>query len=335
RRIDNQLRGRSGRQGDPGRSAFYLSLDDDLMRIFGSERLDKMLSTLGMKEGEAIVHPWVNKSLEKAQAKVEARNFDIRKQLLKYDDVMNDQRKAIFSQRLDIMQAEDLSEIVEDMRIQVIEDLVDQYMPPKSFPDQWNTEGLAEALREKLTMDLPISDWAKEDGVDQQAMTDRLIETAEAMMAEKAAAFGEATMRDIQKQVLLQAIDAKWREHILRLDHLRSVIHFRGYAQRDPLNEYKTEAFALFESMLEALRGDVTQHLSRIRPLSDEEREQMMRQMLAQQQGLMAPAAEPEAPAALPGFDEADPATWGNPSRNDPCPCGSGEKFKHCHGRLD
>lgn len=335
RRIDNQLRGRSGRQGDPGRSAFYLSLDDDLMRIFGSERLDKMLSTLGMKEGEAIVHPWVNKSLEKAQAKVEARNFDIRKQLLKYDDVMNDQRKAIFSQRLDIMQAEDLSEIVEDMRIQVIEDLVDQYMPPKSFPDQWNTEGLAEALREKLTMDLPISDWAKEDGVDQQAMTDRLIETAEAMMAEKAAAFGEATMRDIQKQVLLQAIDAKWREHILRLDHLRSVIHFRGYAQRDPLNEYKTEAFALFESMLEALRGDVTQHLSRIRPLSDEEREQMMRQMQAQQQGLMAPAAEPEAPAALPGFDEADPATWGNPSRNDPCPCGSGEKFKHCHGRLD
>ncbi|MFC0279048.1 preprotein translocase subunit SecA [Falsigemmobacter intermedius] len=335
RRIDNQLRGRSGRQGDPGRSAFYLSLDDDLMRIFGSERLDKMLSTLGMKEGEAIVHPWVNKSLEKAQAKVEARNFDIRKQLLKYDDVMNDQRKAIFSQRLDIMQAEDLSEIVEDMRIQVIEDLVDQYMPPKSFPDQWNTEGLAEALREKLTMDLPVSDWAKEDGVDQQAMTDRLIETAEAMMAEKAAAFGEATMRDIQKQVLLQAIDAKWREHILRLDHLRSVIHFRGYAQRDPLNEYKTEAFALFESMLEALRGDVTQHLSRIRPLSDEEREQMMRQMLAQQQGLMAPAAEPEAPAALPGFDEADPATWGNPSRNDPCPCGSGEKFKHCHGRLD
>ena len=335
RRIDNQLRGRSGRQGDPGRSAFYLSLDDDLMRIFGSERLDKMLSTLGMKEGEAIVHPWVNKSLEKAQAKVEARNFDIRKQLLKYDDVMNDQRKAIFSQRLDIMQAEDLSEIVEDMRIQVIEDLVDQYMPPKSFPDQWNTEGLAEALREKLTMDLPISDWAKEDGVDQQAMTDRLIETAEAMMAEKAAAFGEATMRDIQKQVLLQAIDAKWREHILRLDHLRSVIHFRGYAQRDPLNEYKTEAFALFESMLEALRGDVTQHLSRIRPLSDEEREQMMRQMLAQQQGLVAPAAEPEAPAALPGFDEADPATWGNPSRNDPCPCGSGEKFKHCHGRLD
>jgi len=335
RRIDNQLRGRSGRQGDPGRSAFYLSLDDDLMRIFGSERLDKMLSTLGMKEGEAIVHPWVNKSLEKAQAKVEARNFDIRKQLLKYDDVMNDQRKAIFSQRLDIMQAEDLGEIVEDMRVQVIEDLVDQYMPPKSFPDQWNTEGLAEALREKLTMDLPISDWAKEDGVDQQAMTDRLIETAEGMMAEKAAAFGDETMRDIQKQVLLQAIDAKWREHILRLDHLRSVIHFRGYAQRDPLNEYKTEAFALFESMLEALRGDVTQHLSRIRPLSDEEREQMMRQMLAQQQGLAAPAPEPEAPAAAPGFDETDPATWGNPSRNDPCPCGSGEKFKHCHGRLD
>ena len=337
RRIDNQLRGRSGRQGDPGRSAFFLSLEDDLMRIFGSERLDKMLTTLGMKEGEAIIHPWVNKSLEKAQAKVEARNFDIRKQLLKFDDVMNDQRKAIFGQRLDIMRSEDLSETVADMRDQVIEDLVDQYMPPKAYPDQWDTEGLVAAVREKLTMDLPIAAWAAEEGVDQAVIRERLIEAADAMMAEKAEAFGPETMRDIEKQILLQGIDAKWREHLLTLEHLRSVVGFRGYAQRDPLNEYKTEAFALFESMLHGLRADVTQHLSRIRPLTEEERGEMMRQMMAQQQ-MMAPAqapAEVEAPQpALAGFDEADPDTWGNPGRNDPCPCGSGEKFKHCHGRL-
>jgi len=337
RRIDNQLRGRSGRQGDPGRSAFFLSLEDDLMRIFGSERLDKMLTTLGMKEGEAIIHPWVNKSLEKAQAKVEARNFDIRKQLLKFDDVMNDQRKAIFGQRLDIMRSEDLSETVADMRDQVIEDLVDQYMPPKAYPDQWNTEGLVAAVREKLTMDLPIAAWAAEEGVDQAVIRERLIEAADAMMAEKAEAFGPETMRDIEKQILLQGIDAKWREHLLTLEHLRSVVGFRGYAQRDPLNEYKTEAFALFESMLHGLRADVSQHLSRIRPLTEEERGEMMRQMMAQQQ-MMAPAqapAEIEArQPALAGFDEADPDTWGNPGRNDPCPCGSGEKFKHCHGRL-
>ncbi|MFN3647429.1 MAG: preprotein translocase subunit SecA [Gemmobacter sp.] len=338
RRIDNQLRGRSGRQGDPGRSAFYLSLEDDLMRIFGSERLDKMLSTLGMKEGEAIIHPWVNKSLEKAQAKVEARNFDIRKQLLKFDDVMNDQRKAIFGQRLDIMRADDLSETVQDMRHQVIDDLVDQFLPPKTYADQWNTEGLIAALRERLSLELPIADWAAEEGVDQDSIRERIFEASDRMMAEKTAAFGAATMRDIEKQILLQAIDAKWREHLLRLEQLRSVVGFRGYAQRDPLNEYKTESFALFESMLNGLRLDVTQQLSRIRPLSEEERAEMMRQMIAQQQMLAgaqaAAAAASAAPAAAAGFNAEDPSTWGNPGRNDPCPCGSGEKFKHCHGKL-
>ena len=335
RRIDNQLRGRSGRQGDPGRSSFFLSLEDDLMRIFGSERLDKMLSTLGMKEGEAIIHPWVNKSLEKAQAKVEARNFDIRKQLLKFDDVMNDQRKAIFGQRLDIMRAEDLSETIQDMRQQVIDDLTDQYMPPKSYADQWDSEGMATALRERLSLDAPIATWAAEEGVDQDIIRERLYAQSDAMMAEKTAAFGAAMMRDIEKQILLQAIDAKWREHLLRLEHLRSVVGFRGYAQRDPLNEYKTESFALFESMLNGLRSDVSQQLSRIRPLSEEERAEMMRQMMAQQQQLtqaQAPAL-PQAPVA-PAFDESEPTTWGNPGRNDPCPCGSGEKFKHCHGKL-
>ncbi|NUB45413.1 preprotein translocase subunit SecA [Fertoebacter nigrum] len=344
RRIDNQLRGRSGRQGDPGRSSFFLSLEDDLMRIFGSERLDKVLSTLGMKEGEAIVHPWVNKSLEKAQAKVEGRNFDIRKQLLKFDDVMNDQRKAIFSQRREIMQAEDLSEIAEDMRYQVIDDLVDTYMPPKSYPDQWKMQGLYAAVIEKLGLNLPVIDWAKEEGVDQEAVRQRLCEASDTMMAEKLAAFGPETMRNIEKQLLLQTIDAKWREHLLTLEHLRSVVGFRGYAQRDPLSEYKTEGFTLFESMLNSLRQDVTQKLSQVRPLSEAEQAAMMQQFLAQQRGAQpaaAPVAEPAlvppappAPARLAGFDETDPATWGNPNRNDPCPCGSGEKFKHCHGQL-
>ena len=364
RRIDNQLRGRSGRQGDPGRSSFFLSLEDDLMRIFGSERLDKVLSTLGMKEGEAIVHPWVNKSLEKAQAKVEGRNFDIRKQLLKFDDVMNDQRKAIFGQRLEIMQAEDLSEIVKDMRHQVIEDLVDENLPPKAYVDQWDTEGLTGACREWVGMDLPIADWAAEEGVDQDAVRDRIVAASDKMMGEKLDAFGPETMKTIEKQLLLQTIDAKWREHLLRLEHLRSVVGFRGYAQRDPLNEYKSESFQLFETMLNSLRLDVTQKLSQVRPISKEEQEQLVAQFMAQQKASAAAAAAREAavPAAAPalalaeagapvgvgvmrvaaadrvplvaGFDETDPSTWGAPARNAPCPCGSGEKFKYCHGRM-
>ncbi|MGO4851901.1 preprotein translocase subunit SecA [Phaeovulum sp. W22_SRMD_FR3] len=349
RRIDNQLRGRSGRQGDPGRSLFFLSLEDDLMRIFGSDRLDKVLSSLGMKEGEAIVHPWVNKSLERAQAKVEGRNFDIRKQLLKFDDVMNDQRKAIFSQRREIMESTDLSDVARDMRHQVIDDLVDQYLPPKSYADQWDSEGLVLAVREKLNMDLPLVEWAAAEGVDQDDMRQKLEEASDAYMDEKAAVFGPETMQSIEKQVLLQTIDAKWREHLVTLEHLRSVVGFRGYAQRDPLSEYKTESFQLFETLLDGLRGDVTQRLAQIRPLSPEEQQRMLRQMMPQeaQEALAeaeaaaqvtAQAAEQSTPAvsaaARPGFDPADPASWGNPSRNDPCPCGSGERFKNCHGRL-
>jgi len=350
RRIDNQLRGRSGRQGDPGRSAFFLSLEDDLMRIFGSERLDKILSTLGMQEGESIVHPWVNKSLEKAQAKVEGRNFDIRKQLLKFDDVMNDQRKAIFSQRLEILQADHVADVAADMRHQVIDDLVNLTMPPKSYSDSWDADGLLAGCRDMLNIELPIAAWAAEEGVDQGVIAERIIEASDKMMADKTAAFGETTMQTIEKQVLLQAIDSKWREHLLRLEHLRSVVNFRGYAQRDPLNEYKTEAFQLFEVLLNSLREQVTQQLSRIRPVSQEEQDAMMRQMQAAQQaaadqakaaaeaaaGATILTAAPVAAAAtrLAGFDEADPSTWGNPGRNDACPCGSGEKFKHCHGRL-
>ncbi|RMH44012.1 MAG: preprotein translocase subunit SecA [Alphaproteobacteria bacterium] len=351
RRIDNQLRGRSGRQGDPGRSTFFLSLEDDLMRIFGSERLDKVLSTLGMKEGEAIIHPWVNKSLEKAQAKVEARNFDIRKQLLKFDDVMNDQRKVIFGQRLEIMKADDISDIVEEMRHEVVDDLVDRFMPPKSYADQWDTEGLYVAALEKLGIDVPIKAWAEEEGVDQDEIRERLYKAADEHMARKAADFGPDTMRQIEKQILLQTIDAKWREHLLRLEHLRSVIGFRGYAQRDPLNEYKSEAFQLFSHLLDSLREEVTEKLARIRPLTEEEQRAMLAQMMAQQEAAQraADAAasdasangpgddakdESEKSAALPGFREDDPTTWGNPGRNDPCPCGSGRKFKHCHGRV-
>jgi len=339
RRIDNQLRGRSGRQGDPGRSSFFLSLEDDLMRIFGSERLDSVLSKLGMKEGEAIVHPWVNKSLEKAQAKVEGRNFDIRKQLLKFDDVMNDQRKAIFGQRLEIMEADDLSEITQDMRHQVIDDLIDDFMPRKSYADQWDSAGLADAIREKLALDLPVEEWAAEEGVDHDAMRERIEDASDKLMAEKLEAFGSETMRNIEKQVLLQIIDGKWREHLLTLDHLRSVVGFRGYAQRDPLSEYKTEGFALFASLLNSLRQDVTQRLSQVRPLSEEEQRTMMEQFVAQQKQTHsgevpvhpAAVADESAPAE---FDEADVASWADTPRNDPCPCGSGNKFKHCHGRI-
>ncbi|MBW6416294.1 preprotein translocase subunit SecA [Celeribacter sp. PS-C1] len=341
RRIDNQLRGRSGRQGDPGRSLFFLSLEDDLMRIFGSERLDKMLSSLGMKEGEAIVHPWVNKSLEKAQAKVEGRNFDIRKQLLKFDDVMNDQRKVVFSQRRDIMESENVNEIVEDMRHEVIEDLVGEAIPPKSYPDQWDVEKLHRDLAEALNMDLPVKEWADEEGVDDEAIIERISEASDRMMAEKEESFGADQMRQIEKQFLLNTIDAKWREHLLTLEHLRSVVGFRGYAQRDPLNEYKNESFQLFESMLDSLRSEVTQKLSRVRPMTEEERSAMLQQLAQQQAAAVAaaqpqPVGEPEEghPNEVPGFDENDPSTWGNPGRNDLCPCGSGKKFKHCHGAV-
>jgi preprotein translocase subunit SecA len=351
RRIDNQLRGRSGRQGDPGRSSFFLSLDDDLMRIFGSERLDNVLGKLGMKEGEAIVHPWVNKSLERAQAKVEGRNFDIRKQLLKFDDVMNDQRKVVFSQRREIMEAEDVTEITQDMRHQVIDDLVDTYCPPKSYADQWNLEGLYAACIEKLGVDLPVMAWGEEDGVDQEVVRERIEEASDKYMEEKAEKFGPDTMRQIEKQMILQTIDGKWRDHLLTLEHLRSVVGFRGYAQRDPLNEYKTEAFQLFEGMLDSLREEVTTKLAQIQPMTEEQRQQLLDQMArqqarAQQAAAQAPAGatNPEQEAAGPavapteplveGFDESDPSTWGEPGRNDPCPCGSGQKFKHCHGRL-
>ena len=343
RRIDNQLRGRSGRQGDPGKTCFFLSLEDDLMRIFGSERLDKVLSTLGMEEGEAIIHPWVNKSLERAQSKVEARNFDIRKQLLKFDDVMNDQRIAIFEQRLDIMRAEDQTEIIDDMRNDVIDDLINVHIPPKSYPDQWDLDGLKDAVKEGINLDLPIDDWANEEGVDDELLTERIEDAANSMMADKTKAFGKEAMQQVEKQLLLQTIDTKWREHLITLEHLRSVVGFRGYAQRDPLNEYKNEAFQLFERLLNGLRYDVTKQLSIVRPLTDAERKAMIAKFLDEQKkptetsktaSSQAIKSNSSMPLGAKTPPDQMPKGWQATGRNESCPCGSGKKFKHCHGRL-
>ena len=350
RRIDNQLRGRSGRQGDPGRSTFYLSLDDDLMRIFGSERMEKMLTTLGLQEGEAIIHPWVNKAVEKAQGKVEARNFDIRKNLLKFDDVMNDQRKVIFAQRREIMEAPDVAEIVRDMRHQLIDDLVAEHIPERAYADQWETEALYAKLLEHFNRDIPVIAWAQEEGVDDEVIRERLRREVDDLMARKASEFGPDMMRQIEKSVLLQTIDQHWRDHLVTLEHLRSVIGFRGYAQRDPLNEYKSEAFQLFESLLGRLRRDVTRQLSMIQLVREEDvlAEARAREAAATALAAGASASHPgfgrddagAAPAFRPAsggvaaaeIDPADPSTWGKVGRNELCPCGSGKKYKHCHG---
>jgi len=366
RRIDNQLRGRSGRQGDPGRSSFFLSLQDDLMRIFGSDRIDGMLKRLGLQEGEAIIHPWVNKAIEKAQGKVEARNFDIRKNLLKFDDVMNDQRKAIFSQRKEFMEADDLSDSIRDMRHQIIDDMVARHIPKRAYADQWETEAFEEQAAELLGERFPIQAWAAEEGVDDETIRERLIEETDRIYAEKEEKIGAEELRLYEKQLLLQVLDHHWREHLVMLDHLRSVIGLRGYAQRDPLNEYKSEAFKLFEGLLNQLRVDVTKQLGRIRPLTPEEMEEFQRRMEEQEAQMRAEAErlaaaeaqaaalgaavlgggapEPEvegaapqrasAGAAVAELDPDDPATWGKVGRNAPCPCGSGKKYKHCHGRV-
>ena len=344
RRIDNQLRGRSGRQGDPGRSKFFLSLQDDLMRIFGSDRMDSMLQKLGLKEDEAIVHPWINKALEKAQMKVEARNFDIRKNLLKYDDVSNDQRKVIFEQRKELMDGEHLTETVAEMRHETIDAIVNKHIPETAYAEQWDAKGLAEEVREILNLDLPVEDWAKEEGIAEDEIRERLMTAADAAAVDRATRFGPEIINYVEKSILLQNLDSLWREHLVNLDHLRSVVGFRGYAQRDPLNEYKSEAFELFQALLTNLRQLVTS--------------QMMRVEVVRQQ---ADSPAPELPdmhgehidgttgendfgegsafyseeiVAAEDRDPTDPTTWGKVSRNEACPCGSGKKFKHCHGAF-
>ncbi|MDG3580351.1 preprotein translocase subunit SecA [Rhizobium sp. YJ-22] len=345
RRIDNQLRGRSGRQGDPGRSKFYLSLQDDLMRIFGSDRMDSMLQKLGLKEGEAIVHPWINKALERAQKKVEARNFDIRKNLLKYDDVLNDQRKVIFEQRIELMDAEDLTETVADMRHEVIEGLVSRYIPERAYAEQWDAEGLRNAIRETLNMDLPVTDWAKEEGIGDEEIRERILAATDAAAADKAERFGQEIMTYVERSILLQTLDLLWREHIVNLDHLRSVIGFRGYAQRDPLQEYKSEAFELFQSLLHNLRQTVTTQLARAE-LVREAAEVPQPQLPDMEAHHFDPLTgeddfggqtmyAAEEVVAVEDRNPQDPATWGRVGRNEPCPCGSGKKYKHCHGAYE
>jgi len=351
RRIDNQLRGRSGRQGDPGASKFFLSLEDDLMRIFGSERIDVMMRKLGLEKGEAIVHPWVNKALEKAQQKVEARNFEIRKNLLKFDDVMNDQRKVIYEQRKELMDSDDVSAEVVSMRREVIEALVARHIPEKAYVDNWEVGALHEECARLLGLDLPIAEWAKEEGIADTEIRERLTQASDRKMAEKAAHYGPEVMRNVEKSLLLQLLDQMWKEHLLMLDHLRQGIGLRAYGQRDPLNEYKREAFNLFEDMLVRLRERVTMVLShvelRFETPAELEPQRPQQEMVetrddpAFAQGSPRPAHDTAGDVtvrsrrAATALDPTDPSTWGRVARNAPCPCGSGKKYKHCHGALD
>jgi preprotein translocase subunit SecA len=358
RRVDNQLRGRSGRQGDPGRSRFFLSLEDDLMRIFGSDRMGGMLQRLGLKDGEAIVHPWINKALEKAQKKVEARNFDTRKNVLKYDDVMNAQRKEVYAQRKEFMKASDVSETVAEMRAEVMEAMVARRVPEKAFHEQWELAELQEDVQRVLNVALPVAEWGREEGIDETHLRERVEAAADALMAAKAANMGPDLMRFIEKSLLLQVLDAVWKEHLYALDHLRQGIGLRAYGQRDPLNEYKSEAFALFNAMLDELKERVTMMLARVElaPEQPAPTFQPMQQRVVEShpEPVSALASrEPEmalegagasggpAPMAVAaqtlrsgGVDPNDPSTWRNSGRNALCPCGSGKKYKQCHGRL-
>ena len=347
RRIDNQLRGRSGRQGDPGASKFFLSLQDDLMRIFGTERMDSVLARLGLEKGEAIAHPWVNKALEKAQQKVEARNFEMRKNILKYDNVLNDQRKVIFEQRREIMSADDVSDQIAEFRVEVVEDLVSRHIPEKAYAEQWDAAGLQEEVTRIFGLDLPVVDWTKEEGIADEEVRERVQSAVEKRAAERAANFGPEIMRYAEKTILLQTLDHDWREHIVQLDHLRQYVGLRGYGQRDPLNEYKSEAFTLFEGLLGRMRSDVIRQLMHIHvaeeapPLVDPSPQQMRASHIDPLTGEdeitdAPPSPGPrlmQRPRDLP-VDPNNPQTWGKVQRNAPCPCGSGRKFKHCHGAL-
>jgi preprotein translocase subunit SecA len=342
RRIDNQLRGRSGRQGDPGASKFFLSLQDDLMRIFGSERMDSILQRLGLEPGEAIIHPWVNKALEKAQQKVEARNFEMRKNILKYDDVLNDQRKVIFEQRREIMSADDVSNEIADFREEVVEGLVARHIPEKAYAEQWDAQGLHDEVHRIFGVDLPVTEWTKEEGIADEEVRHRIQEAVEARAAARTAEYGPEIIRYVEKAILLQTLDHNWREHIVNLDHLRQYVGLRSYGQRDPLNEYKSDSFELFESMLSKLRSEVIQQVMQVQIQTGAPPPALEPQPLPAMQGSHIDPltgedefAHARAAAAQGGTLSPDnPATWGNVQRNAPCPCGSGRKFKHCHGSL-
>jgi preprotein translocase subunit SecA len=351
RRIDNQLRGRSGRQGDPGHSKFFLCLEDDLMRIFGSDKLDGMLQRLGLKENEAIVHTWINKALEKAQQKVEARNFDIRKNILKFDNVMNDQRKVIFEHRVDLMKDETVAETISDMRHDVVDTLVAKHVPENAYPEQWDAKGLQEEVKRVLNLALPIEEWAREEGIAEEELTARIDRRADEHMAAKVAQWGPDVIRYVEKSILLQTLDNLWREHLTMLDHLRQVIGLRGYGQRDPLNEYKAEAFNLFEAMTAHLREAVTAQLMRVEILQNPPPQEEPASLPFMEAHKIDPASGEDelalaragadtlarhgiAAAAAQVRDPKDPTSWGKVGRNESCPCGSGKKYKHCHGRY-
>jgi preprotein translocase subunit SecA len=358
RRIDNQLRGRTGRQGDPGKSKFYISIEDDLMRIFAAERMDAVMRRLGIKEDEGITHPWMNKAMETSQRKIEQRNFEIRKNVLKYDDVINDQRKAIFEQRMEFMRAEDVSDVILEMREHVIDAIVSRTMPEKAYAEQWDVQGLREAMRNEFAIDLPVDEWAAEEGVANKEIAQRIRDAVEQVYQAITTAVGADQMHRIEKQILLQVLDMRWREHLQMIDQLRSVIHLRSYGQRDPLNEFKSEAFNLFHNLLEELRATVTRSLMHIRVQQAQPEQAQQRPAPARMPQRPAPAQmpAPQPPQAHEthldpdtGINEMDPSDtskppgpelqqaeddWSNTPRNSPCPCGSGKKYKHCHGAL-
>ena len=345
RRIDNQLRGRSGRQGDPGGSRFFLSLEDDLMRIFGSDRMGGMLQKLGLRDGEAIIHPWINKALEKAQKKVETRNFDMRKNVLKYDDVMNDQRKEVYAQRREFMGSDTVSAVVAEMREDVIGNLVALRIPERAFAEQWQSAELAEDILRVLGLQLPIVEWAAEEGIDESHLRERIVDAAQAAADAKAERFGADLTNYVEKSILLQTLDHVWKEHLLALDYLRQGIGLRSYGQRDPLNEYKREAFKLFNAMLDELKDRVTNLMAHVSvgeappppppPIMTESHplpgqmtgELALAEPVVQETDRVRPYREDD-------VDPARPETWGATPRNAACPCGSGKKFKYCHGRV-
>ncbi|WP_455477270.1 preprotein translocase subunit SecA [Bartonella sp. B41] len=344
RRIDNQLRGRSGRQGDPGRSKFFLSLQDDLMRIFGSDRMDGVLQKLGLKENEAIIHPWINKALEKAQKKVEARNFEIRKNLLKYDDVMNDQRKVVFEQRTEIMNADDLTDMISEMRYEVVEDLVESYIPSGTYSEKWDVKALQEELSQLFNLKLPIEEWAKEDGIGEEQILERILDAIAKLESKRFEHYSPEMMTYFYKAVLLETIDALWREHLVNLDHLRSVVGFRGYAQRDPLNEYKTESFEFFQTMLKNLRRNAISKLMRFeivqQPtgpyISDQANigNSIFNDKRKEDSSVLWANSQESRLINPKDRNPNDLTTWGKVGRNERCPCGSEKKYKHCHGAF-
>jgi preprotein translocase subunit SecA len=356
RRIDNQLRGRSGRQGDPGHSKFFLSLQDDLMRIFGSERIDGLLQRMGLKPGEAIFHPWMNKAIEKAQQKVEARNYEIRKNLLKFDDVMNDQRKVIYEQRIEMMTAEDVSETITGMRSEINEELLGLFVPKRSYPEQWDIATLDREVFRIYGLRAPVAEWAAKEGVGHEEMLEQLQKVTDEQIAQKEANFGAEIMRHAEKRILLQTLDQLWKDHLLSLDHLKQGINLRGYGQRDPLNEYKLEAFTLFEQLLSQLRELVTSRMAHLEVRTQQPPPLLTDLKVTQrmQEGRFDPAMGGMYPLAQQeegeGYESShtparthvrpedrnpqDPETWGKVGRNDACPCGSGKKYKHCHGVI-